>query len=555
MFGLPLDRGDQCEGRRSRSTPSAATTSVTSGSPLVRVPVLSMTTTSMRAAASRAMAFLNRTPRWAPSPVPTMIAVGVARPRASGQVMTTTVIANSMRLARPADRPAATPAKVSRAADQGDEHQPERGPVGEPLAGGLGVLGLLDELDDLGERGVGADLGGPDPQGAVAVDGGADDLVAGLLVDREALAGHHRLVDLALALLDDAVDGDLGARADQQQVADGDLGGRDLDRLAVADDQRHGRGEVQQAADGVVGAATGAHLEPVAEEHERGQHGGGLVEDLAAAGEGDDRPSTASRRRRRPRPAPSCPGCGRAGRGRRRRRRSSTSRRSPAGSAAATRRRRAARTGRRRRSRGRRGRWGTRAGSGSRRSPRPGTGCACRRPWPAIDMPAWPPWPITSCGTAPPPRQEQRARHGRRGFGGRLRVMMVRVGWWRLGVHGGRVVLAVAVQRSGSISGSQMWLGTDCPAQCIPQSSTQRRRSAREVWGRVVDHRGGLGDGIGLDPLHPRTAPEHGLDHRLLRSPKHRSRRPGWRCCALVVAITTLLLSRNGAAAASWQPR
>ena len=74
----------------------SVTMSVTSGSPLVSVPVLSITTVWMRADISRAIAFLNSTPRCAPSPVPTMIAVGVARPRASGQVMTTTVMANSM---------------------------------------------------------------------------------------------------------------------------------------------------------------------------------------------------------------------------------------------------------------------------------------------------------------------------------------------------------------------------------------------------------------------------------------------------------------------------
>jgi len=49
----------------------------------------------MRAEASSAMAFLNRMPRLAPRPVPTMMAVGVASPSASGQVMTTTVMANS----------------------------------------------------------------------------------------------------------------------------------------------------------------------------------------------------------------------------------------------------------------------------------------------------------------------------------------------------------------------------------------------------------------------------------------------------------------------------
>ena len=80
----------------------AATTSVTSGSPLVSVPVLSITTVSIFAVPSRAVAFLNSTPRWAPSPVPTMIAIGVASPRASGQVTTTTVIAKSIAVGTPA---------------------------------------------------------------------------------------------------------------------------------------------------------------------------------------------------------------------------------------------------------------------------------------------------------------------------------------------------------------------------------------------------------------------------------------------------------------------
>ncbi len=83
------------------SMPSVRT-SVTSGSPLVSVPVLSMTTVSMRADASRAAAFLTSTPRLAPRPVPTMIAVGVARPSASGQVITTTVMAKSSAVSTPA---------------------------------------------------------------------------------------------------------------------------------------------------------------------------------------------------------------------------------------------------------------------------------------------------------------------------------------------------------------------------------------------------------------------------------------------------------------------
>ena len=58
-------------------------------------PVLSNTTVSRPAACSSAIALLNRIPRCAPRPLPTMIAVGVASPSASGQMITTTVIANS----------------------------------------------------------------------------------------------------------------------------------------------------------------------------------------------------------------------------------------------------------------------------------------------------------------------------------------------------------------------------------------------------------------------------------------------------------------------------
>ena len=51
----------------------------------------------------------------------------------------------------------------------GEDHQVLSGAVGQPLARRLGVLGLLDEIHDLGERGVGAD-GGPEADAAAAVD-------------------------------------------------------------------------------------------------------------------------------------------------------------------------------------------------------------------------------------------------------------------------------------------------------------------------------------------------------------------------------------------------
>ena len=108
-----------------------------------------------------------------------MIAVGVARPSASGQVMTTTVIANSSESCSVAADDEVPDDERERPADERDEHEPERGLVGEPLARRLGVLGLLDELDDLRQRGVGADRGRAGAQRAVLVDRRADELVAG----------------------------------------------------------------------------------------------------------------------------------------------------------------------------------------------------------------------------------------------------------------------------------------------------------------------------------------------------------------------------------------
>ena len=71
----------------SNTAPGDKSTSATSGLPLVRVPVLSNTIVSSFSACSKASPPLIRIPISAPFPVPTMIAVGVARPNAQGQAM------------------------------------------------------------------------------------------------------------------------------------------------------------------------------------------------------------------------------------------------------------------------------------------------------------------------------------------------------------------------------------------------------------------------------------------------------------------------------------
>src|SRR3989338_7339098 len=70
------------------SEPSTWITLVTAGSPLVNVPVLSNTTVLILPASSSASASRMIIPFSAALPVPTIIAVGVARPSAQGQATT-----------------------------------------------------------------------------------------------------------------------------------------------------------------------------------------------------------------------------------------------------------------------------------------------------------------------------------------------------------------------------------------------------------------------------------------------------------------------------------
>ena len=77
------------------SSPSMGTTVVTSGRPSVRVPVLSNSTASARAASSRYCPPLTRMPRRAARPTAATVAVGPAMSSAHGQPATSTATARS----------------------------------------------------------------------------------------------------------------------------------------------------------------------------------------------------------------------------------------------------------------------------------------------------------------------------------------------------------------------------------------------------------------------------------------------------------------------------
>ena len=166
----------------------------------------------------------------APLPVPTTMAVGVARPMAQGQAMMTTVTkASRARVTAGSGPKKYQIRKVSTAIAEHHRHEDAGDVVGQPLDGRLGALGLLDQADDLGERGVAADLGRLEAERAGAVEGGADDLVARALLHRDGFAGEHRLVHRRAPLEHHAVHGDLLARPDDDDVADEHLVHRDVD--------------------------------------------------------------------------------------------------------------------------------------------------------------------------------------------------------------------------------------------------------------------------------------------------------------------------------------
>ncbi|GAA3096907.1 hypothetical protein GCM10020254_47760 [Streptomyces goshikiensis] len=110
-------------------------------------------------------------------------------------------------------------------------------------------------LGQLGGVGLAADLGGGEGAAAGDDEGAGHDGVAGLLQDGVGLAGEQGLVDLqAVGLADGAVDDDLVAGAEFDDVVEDDLGGGDLGGRAVAADAGFGLADDGEAVQGLLGA-------------------------------------------------------------------------------------------------------------------------------------------------------------------------------------------------------------------------------------------------------------------------------------------------------------
>ncbi len=155
-------------------------------------------------------------------------------------------------------------------------HEPLGDAVGHALDGGLGALGLADHAHDLAEHRVAADVRRTHHERAVAVDGGADDLVAGGTDDRQWLAGEHRLIHARVAARDHAVHGHLLTRSHPHEVTGPDVLEGHV-RLELAPHEAGGAGaEADQGRDRSAGAGLGAGLHPAAGEDQADDHGRGV---------------------------------------------------------------------------------------------------------------------------------------------------------------------------------------------------------------------------------------------------------------------------------------
>ena len=181
MLREPFKAGSEARTRCPANCPAhGAQRSVTPGRPSVRVPVLSSTTASILLPRSSASPFLIRMPRRAPSPVPTIMAVGVARPSEQGQAINRTATAG-MRLCAtsPVDQ---VPADGCGERDaEHDRHEDPGHLVGKFLNGGFVALRFGDHAHDLRKHSILANFGGAHLECAREIDGRTEDFIAWLL--------------------------------------------------------------------------------------------------------------------------------------------------------------------------------------------------------------------------------------------------------------------------------------------------------------------------------------------------------------------------------------
>ena len=168
---------------------------------------------------------------------------------------------------RPGDR-------GDRSGTESEPEKPRRGGIRDDVVPGRGVLRFGHQALDTGEGGVVARGGDFDAETGIGGDGASHDRVSGGARHWAGLAGDHGLVHVGAAFPDRAVGRDARAGADEDEVAALQLVGRDASpQLVVFDAFCHVRQQCGQRVERGRRLGEGAHLDPVAQQHDHDQQG------------------------------------------------------------------------------------------------------------------------------------------------------------------------------------------------------------------------------------------------------------------------------------------
>ena len=244
-----------------------------SARPSVSVPVLSTTSVSTRSRRSSASAFLTSTPAVAPRPVPTMMAIGVARPSAHGHAMISTATALTSASARRGGGPHSAPRRrrpaSRRSTTAGTKYDARRD---RPAAGS--ARGCAAPRRPSG-RSAPAACRAPTRSARtssvpVVLMVPPVTRAPGSFSDRDRLAGHHRFVDGAAPVDDDAVDRHASRPAGRGRRRRPAPRASGTSRSPPSrDDARGLRREAEELPDGGAGPAPRAQFQHLSEQHER----------------------------------------------------------------------------------------------------------------------------------------------------------------------------------------------------------------------------------------------------------------------------------------------
>ncbi len=151
---------------------------------------------------------------------------------------------------------------------KGHVEQQRRSPVGEHLSAGLRLLSLGDEELDPGQSRVCANCFDLDPNRVVGRNGPGDHSLARPFCNRFRLAGHHRLVDVHFSGGDRSIGRHPAAGSDENFVTYRELGNGDRFGACRGNSVCLVRQQIGERSEGAAGLADGAHLHPVAEQHD-----------------------------------------------------------------------------------------------------------------------------------------------------------------------------------------------------------------------------------------------------------------------------------------------